>query len=160
MGYSKRQFVEAAFEELGLAENAHDMQSSDFQAAVRRLDAMLAEWNGNGIRLGYPLVSDPENTSLDTETNVPDSANEAIYSNLAIKLGPSYGRPIMQETKVSAKKAYNTLLLRATHPSEKQFPSTLQLGAGHKPYRSSDRRFFPVPEDRLQAGGDGNLDFN
>lgn len=160
MGYSKRQFVISAFEEMGLADYAHDLQANDLQFGLKRLDAMLAEWNGKGIRLGYPLVSDPDNGDLDTETGVPDSANEAIITNLSIRISPSYGRPVLMETKATAKNGYDTLLMRATNPRQKQFPSTLPLGAGHKSFRSNDRRFFPTPTDPIDAGADGQIDFN
>jgi len=160
MGYSKRQFVTAAFEELGLADYAHDLDAGDLQAAVRRLDSMLAEWNGRGIRLGYPLVSDPENTLLDTETGVPDSANEAIILNLSIRLAPSYGRVVMPDTQQSARQAYKVILSRAVQIPEMQFPSSLPKGQGHKDWRSTDNRFFPTPSDPVDAGSDAELDFN
>ena len=41
MGYSKRQFVAAAFEEIGLASYAFDLQPQQFESALRRLDAMM-----------------------------------------------------------------------------------------------------------------------
>ena len=113
MGYTKRQFVTAAFEELGLADYAHDLQPQDLQMAVRRLDAMMAEWNGRGLRLGYPLVSDPENTLLDTETGVQDAANEAIITNLGIRIAPSFGRQVMQETMNTARRAYQVILSKS-----------------------------------------------
>lgn len=160
MGYSKRQFVQAAFEEIGLATYTFDLQPQQFESALRRLDAMMAEWNGKGIRLGYPLPGSPENSDLDSESEVPDSANEAIITNLAVRIAPSYGRTPMPETKITAKTAYNTLLSRATMPPEQQFPSTLPYGAGWKSWRGTNEPFFPRPEDPLTVGPDGPLEFN
>jgi hypothetical protein len=74
MGYSKRQFVYAAFEEIGLASYVFDLQPEQLESARRRLDAMMADWNGKGIRLGYPIPSSPQDGSIDEQTNVPDSA--------------------------------------------------------------------------------------
>jgi hypothetical protein len=54
MGYTKRQFISAAFEEIGLASYVFDLQPEQLQSALRRLDAMMADWNAKGIRLGYP----------------------------------------------------------------------------------------------------------
>ena len=54
MGYKKRQFISAAFEEIGLASYVFDLQPEQLQSALRRLDAMMADWNAKGIRLGYP----------------------------------------------------------------------------------------------------------
>ncbi|OYW93885.1 MAG: hypothetical protein B7Z23_04325, partial [Pseudomonadales bacterium 32-61-5] len=88
MGYSKRQFISAAFEEVGLASYVFDLQPQQIESALRRLDAMMAEWNAKGIRLGYPLPNSPESSDLSAESQVPDSANEAIITNLAIRIAP------------------------------------------------------------------------
>ena len=85
MGYSKRQFVEAAFEEIGLASYVFDITPSELQAAVRRLDSMIAQWYAKAIQIDYPLADSPQNVDLDTETNVPLTANEAIITNLAMR---------------------------------------------------------------------------
>ena len=160
MGYSKRQFVQAAFEEIGLATYAFDLQPQQFESALRRLDAMMAEWNAKGIRLGYPIPGSPEDSDLDSESEVPDSANDAIITNLAVRIAPSYGRTPMPETKITAKTTYNTLLSRATMPPEQQFPSGLPRGAGWKPWRETNEPFLPGPKDPLTVGPDGPLDFN
>lgn len=159
MGYSKRQFVEAAFEEIGLAAYAFDLQPDQLESAVRRLDAMMALWNGKGIRLGYPLPGSPQNSDLDAESEVPDSANQAIITNLAVILAPSYGKQVMPETKVAGKLAYDVLLSRAVMPNQKQFPSTLPLGQGNKPWRIYDDEFARPPVDPVLAGQDGPIEF-
>jgi hypothetical protein len=92
MGYTKRQFVTSAFEEIGLADYVFDLQPEQLEAALRRLDSMMAEWNAAGIRLGYAMPSSPQDSDLDTETNVPDSAWEAIITNLAIRIALATAR--------------------------------------------------------------------
>ena len=118
MSYTKRQFVEAAFEEIGLAAYTFDLSPQQIEAAMRRLDTMMAEWNAKGIRLSYPLPGSPQDSDLDAETTVPDSANEAIITNLGIRIAPSYGKPVIAETKVAAHMEYNTLPSRQTTPPE------------------------------------------
>ena len=159
MGWSKRQFIEAAFEEIGLASYTFDLQPQQLESAMRRLDAMMAEWNAKGIRLGYPLPNSPQDSSLSEQTLVPDSANEAIICNLAVKLAPSYGRAVMGETKMTARESYNTLLSRAAVPPEQQFPDTLPVGAGNKPW-NIDQPFVQRPVDPVDAGPDGWLNYN
>lgn len=160
MGYSKRQFVSAAFEEIGLAAYAFDLQPQQLESALRRLDAMLASWNALGIRLGYPLPSSPEFSDIDAESEVPDSANEAIITNLAVKLAPSYGKQVMPETKATARETYNTLISRAVLPMEQQLPGTMPAGAGNKPWRVYDNPFLRPPVDPVLAGQDGQIEFN
>jgi len=160
MSYTKRQFVEAAFEEIGLAAYTFDLSPQQIEAAMRRLDTMMAEWNAKGIRLSYPLPGSPQDSDLDAETTVPDSANDAIITNLGIRIAPSYGKQVMAETKVAAKMAYNTLLSRATMPLEQQLPGTMPSGAGNKPWRNYDDPFLQRPVDLVDSGPDGVLEYN
>lgn len=160
MGYSKRQFVAAAFEEIGLASYVFDLQPEQLQSALRRLDAMMADWNGKGIRLGYPLPGSPQDSELDEPTLVPDSANQAILTNLAIRLAPSFGKMVMPETKAVAKDSYNTLLQRATAPIPQQMPGTMPAGAGNKPYRNNDNPYLRPPVYPTLAGPDGPIEYN
>lgn len=159
MGYTKRQFVTSAFEEIGLADYVFDLQPEQLESALRRLDSMMAEWNAIGIRLGYAMPSSPQDSDLDTETNVPDSAWEAIITNLAIRIAPGYGKAVAADTKVSAKGAYNILLQRATYPLEQQLPQTMPTGAGNKPVRLNNP-YVRMPADPIDAGSDGPLEWS
>ena len=160
MSYSKNQFVLAAFDELGLSQQEFDLQPEDMQSAMRRLDAMMAEWNGEGIRLAYPIPGSPEDSALDEETLVPDSANEAIITNLAIRIAPSRGKMVPPETKAVAKKGYCTLMRIAAQPPLMQMPETMPAGAGHKTWRDQDNPFVRRIDRGLQIGGDTFLEEN
>jgi hypothetical protein len=96
---------------------------------------------------------------LDEQTNVPDSSNEAIYTNLGVKLAPSYGKQVMPDTKMTAKETYNTLLSRAAMPIEQQMPGTMPSGAGNKPWRVYDNPFLAQPVYPTLAGQDGPLEY-
>ena len=161
MSWTKRQLITASFDEIGLASNEFDIQPEELESALRRLDSMMAEWNVQGIRVGYPLSS-IANNSLDLDSGVPDSATEAIITNLAIRIAPSYGRQVSRDTKVAASKAYDTLLMRslALQPHEKQYPGTLPVGAGNRRYRFRNENFFTRPEDPVDVGPDSVLDLN
>ena len=158
MGYSKRQFVEAAFGEIGLAAYVFDASPQQLEAALKRLDALMADWNGRGIRLSYPLHGDPEFSDIDAESNVPDYANEAIILNLALRLAPSYGKQVMPDTKINAKNAYNTMMARTALPMEQQLPESMPLGAGNKPWRVSYNEYVRPPIDHVLTGGEGKLE--
>lgn len=159
MGWTKRQFISQAFEEVGLAAYVFDLTPDQLQSAMRRLDSMMAAWNAKGIRLGYPIPANPEDGDLDDVTNVPDSANEAIYLNLGVRLAPGFGKAVSTDTKSAAKQAYDTLLSIAAMPAEQQLPGTMPAGAGNKPWRT-DNPFLNAPDDPLLAGGDGEINFN
>jgi hypothetical protein len=160
MGWTKRQFIETALEEIGFASYVYDIQPEQLNSALRKMDAMLSTWYGQEIRIGYPVPTSPENSDLDEETNVPDAANEAILLNLAVRLGPSFGKTVSIDTKVSAKKAYDQLLGRAMMPAEMSLPSTMPSGAGNR-WTQIDDPFLPGPNgDPIQYdSGNGQLIF-
>lgn len=157
MGWTKRQFVMQAFEEIGYASYSYDLLPEQLQAALRRLEALIATWNGKDIVLGYPLSSNPTSAELDTATNVPDAANEAIYTNLAIRIAPMVGKTCSPETKQAARSSYMQLLSRFTKPQEMQFPASMPSGAGNKPWRTDDP-FLPGPDDTTGDGDGGTID--
>jgi hypothetical protein len=160
MPWTKRQFVEAAFEEIGLAYYVFDLQPEQLNMALRRLDSMMATWNTKGIRLGYPLPSSATSSDLDEDSGVPDSANEAIILNLAVRLAPGFGKSVSADTKLSARNAYRGLVSISAMPQEMQFPKTLPRGAGNKTWSQGSANFVDVPDDPLAAGPDGPIEFD
>jgi hypothetical protein len=157
MSWTKRQLVVQAFEEVGLAAYVFDLTPDQLQSAMRRLDSMMSTWNAKGIRVGYPMPNSPQDGDLDDETNMPDSATEAVCLNLGLRIAPGFGKLVSPETKIAAKDAYNTLLGRATMPPEMQLNRTIPGGAG---YKNIDRPFMPNLIDPVTTGPDGELEFN
>lgn len=157
MSWTKRQLITQAFEEIGLSGD-YTIAAEQYQTALRKLDALMGTWNARGLRLGYPLVSDPATSDIDADSGLPDSALEAAYLNLAIRLAPLIGRTISRETKVSARQAYQCLITRSTFPNQMQI-ANLPSGAGHKSFGDSSYRFLRPPSDPLEAGPDAELDF-
>lgn len=160
MSWTKRQFIEMAFEELGIASYTYDLKPEMLDHALRRLDAMMAGWNAKGIRVGYPIPSSPENSDLDEETNVNDTANEAVYTNLALSMAPANGKTVSPETKINAKRAYQNILSFASVIIQRQFPTTLPKGQGNKPWRFNRDEYVDKLEQPLDAGKDSAIDFD
>lgn len=160
MSWTKRQIVEQAFEEIGISTYVFDLQPGQLQSAMYKLDAMMAEWDAKGIRLGYPISSSQNNADLDDDSGLPDWCVGPVYTNLGMRLAPSFGKQIHPATRADAKMGYNVILQRAARPPEMQFPHELPLGAGNKPWRDYDDEFVRGPLDPLLAGSDGELEFD
>lgn len=159
MSWTKKQFVEQAFTELGLASYVFDLQPEQMQTALVRLDALVANWNAKGFRIGWPISAGPDNGDLDQVTECPSFAQEAIYLNLAVRLAPGFGKVVSDDLKRNAHDAYNTLANRFAFPEQLQYPGTLPRGAGNKPLTmSSTLNFATPPVDPLIAGPDAPLD--
>lgn len=156
MSYTKGQLVDAAMEEIGIADYEFDYGPEQRVSGVRRLDSMMAEWNARGILLGYPLTNSPDASDPDDESNLPDWSVEAVLTNLGIKLAPSYGKAVSPDTKANAKRALNTIFARITAPNEMQLPE-MPKGAA---YKDRDYPFTPVPEGRGLPLVDENFDIS
>ena len=157
MSYTKRDFILLAFEELGLSDSNYNLQDSQLNTALKRLDGMMATWNAKGLRLSYPLVSDPSSSNLDTDTTVPDKANEAIYLNLAIKIASSFGKVVSQELKVNAREAYRTLLASNAYPLSERQLDNLPRGAGAKVRQGYNSTYITPEDPYIEVGSDGDL---
>lgn len=144
MTWTKRQLIEQAYEEIGLANYVYDLTDERLQSAMYKLDSMMAVWHHKNLFLSYPISRSPQNADLDEDTTIPDYAAEAVYSNLALRLASAIGRTVSQELKQTAWYSYQGLLAQSTRPREIQWPDTLPRGAGNKPVRW-DERFFNKP---------------
>lgn len=161
MAWTKRQICDMAFEELGLAAYVFDVSPEEQSSMLRRLDSMMAMWELYGIRLGYQKTVDPLNSDPDQDSGLPDIANQAVWTNLAVNAAPSYGKSLAAVTLVQAKQAYDGLLSVAqSNPPEVQFKGNLPVGAGAKRPNSNGGPFVNTPQDVLTTGPDGLLDLD
>jgi hypothetical protein len=158
-GWTKEELIVEAFAEIGIASYQFDVSPEERQTALRRLDTMMATWEGLGIRMGYRFASTPRTSKIADPSGITDAAAETVYLNLAIRLAPGFGKTPSHDTKVSARAGYNALLIIAAQPQQQQFPSTLPLGAGNKATRRGEQRFFPQPsDDQIPVASGGDLD--
>jgi hypothetical protein len=159
MGWTKHQIIDEAFEEIGLAAHAYDISPEERESALRKLDAMMANWNLRGIKIGYVTTSEPEDSDPDTDAGISDMAIEAVYKNLAVRLGPSFGKIISQETKKDARRSYNALLAQSAKPDEMVI-TNLPSGAGRRGLAGNFRNFLPEPKEPDYAGNGDALEFD
>lgn len=157
MGWTKRQMINEAYGELALQGYEFDLSPEEVQTALRRMDTMVATWEAKGVRIGYAFPSSPADSDPDADSGIPDSAVEAVYMNLAVRLAASNGKQLQGATSRTARQAYDTLLWAAAQPIQQQLPSTLPRGAGNRIWRSEQSPFFPAPCDSplaIEQGGD------
>lgn len=142
MAYTKRQFLELAYEEIGLAGYVFNLPPEQYAKALRRLDAMMAEWAVNGVQVGYPLAGSPQDSSEDTEFDVPLFAVEPIYASLAMRLAQTVGKTPSPDTKRIAREGYETLCEQCIEVPEMQQARRMPLGAGNKYWGWRFREYF------------------
>lgn len=157
MSWTKRQYITEALEELGLASYVFDMQPEELQSGLRKLDALIAQWNTKGLRLRYPIPSTVAESDLDTDTGIPDLATEAVVCNLALRIAPSYGKTPSPQLMLAAKWALNSVMAVYAQPIDiDTIRSQAFIGAGDKPWRGVE----PITEinNPISTGNDGFLE--
>lgn len=131
MGWTKRQLIDAAYAKIGLGKSVYDIQAEDYATALLEMDAMVATWEGNNVTIGYPVEFTPSEANLDDETDIPLSANAAIYLSLAVLIAPNIGKTVSPDLKRDAGKAYRSLSNAGAEIPEMQYNPIMPRGAGH-----------------------------
>lgn len=163
MGWTKRELIEDMFGELALAGYDFDLSPEEMQAALRRMDTMLATWSSVGVNIGYAFGLTPSDSDLDQDSGVSLGAVEAIVLNGAIRIAGSKGKSLARSTIGSAKAAYDSLLsvMARAELEETQLDRNTPLGAGNKPFRGYSRPYVSIPDEGpLTLAGDGGLTLN
>lgn len=156
MKATKAYYITEAYTELGLGEYVFDLSVEQMSSALRRLEAMMADWNSKGIRVNWTIPSSVDGSSPDDEVLVPDSASEAIIYNLALRLASGIGKVASVDTKVIASRSYNSLIANKK-PLERQYPSMVPAGAGHKIVPG--KTFLDGPSDNLGEKPQDTMEF-
>lgn len=161
--WTKKQLVEAAYGEIGIAAYTYDLSPEEKQAALQQMDAMMGSWASLDINVGYQFGLSPEDTDLDRDSGVALFAVQAVYKNLAVAIAPMKGKQLSQATKANAKAAYDAMLVTVakSQVSQQQFRSGTPRGAGNRVWRTSPQPFLgPVDDAPLTNSSDGGLVFN
>lgn len=151
--WTKRDLILSAFDEMGLSSAVYDIAPDQLEMARRRMDTMMASWNGEGLRLGYSIPSTPQGSDLDDLSGLPDIAVEAVYTNLAFLLGPSLGRPVSQVLASRAHVTKQNLIARQSQPPSVKMPGYMPSGAGNRSYRP----YLHSPVDSVTDGSGGSI---
>lgn len=131
--------IEDAFEEIGVKTAEVHLTSDETQSGLRRCNDMLTEWDDIGIITGYIPI-----TNVDDTINVERNAIAAVKYNLAIRLAPSFQKPVGLALAAIASGTLKVLMASNTDLSQVAYPDSLPLGSGNEcPNTDTDRRFFP-----------------
>lgn len=129
---TKRQIITKSYAAVGLAGFIYDITPEQMESARFDLDAMMAEWNGRGLNLSWPIPSSPESGDIDEETNLPDWALEAVYLNLGPRLANAHGKQVTPMYLAMARAAKSGVMSRTVKATPRKMPSGYPLGAGYK----------------------------
>jgi hypothetical protein len=131
---SKRTVINMAFEEIGLAGYEFDATPEEQSSALRRLDAMMAEYAAQGIVIGYAQPYPIGGGDLDQASGLPDWALNIIVIKLARRIMPVIGKTMSAETRQAETQGWNLLTAKTAIIPERVLPRSTPVGAGNKPW--------------------------
>ena len=149
---TKRQIIDMSYGSIGLAGYTFDLQPEQIEFARQMLDAMMAQLNAQGIRLGWPIPSSPTSGDVDEETNLPDWALAAVYLNLGPIIASAHGKQVTPMYLGMARAAKDAMFIQAVKPMARPMPGGFPLGAGHKTYWGSS--WSADPSEIISLGDD------
>lgn len=141
---TKQELIEQAAGEFGIG-SGFDLSPEELLDGLRRLNRLAAQWTAQGIDVGYDQAA-----ALGDESGIPDTAEHAFATNLAVAWAPAFGKQVSQDTRSAARAGWNALYTSLkVRPQMAQAPR-LPLGQGFK--RSViDQQFFPDPGDTVEG---------
>lgn len=129
---TKAVLLDLMFEECGRAGYEFDRSPGEDASALRRLDALMAEWQAQGIALNYNFPATFGQSQPADAAGIPDSAVNTVAAWGAMRIAPGMGKSISPETRKAMSDGLAFLRAEtATIPSMK-LPTTTGMGIGKK----------------------------
>lgn len=132
---TKRQLVEQMFTECALNGWEYDLDPSEKDTALTRLDMLMWELRGQGCELGYNFPTAIGGGDLDDPLGCPDQAFSGLALLGAERLCPTMGKRMSPESRIALRAA-----MRAVMASVEVLVPTMRLsqgtplGSGNKPW--------------------------
>ena len=146
-----KEIIEDAFDTLEIKTPEIDLEDSEYESGIRRLNRMMTRWAEDGKNLGYTKITD-----VDQKLTTPDWAEECIVAHLAVRLAPAFGVPITPGVAALASDAIASLTRNLDKLTGVAYPSNLPLGSGN--YNSPNTHFFTDETTTdLKSSPDQNL---
>ena len=115
-----------------------ELEAFEFQQILDDMNDLLSEWADSGLTPAFTEVSN----STDT-VNIDRNAVSAVKNALAIRIAPSFNKPITQGMVINASDSKSRLEASQIFIGEVAYPDTLPTGSGNDCADVSiDRRFF------------------
>lgn len=138
---SKQELIEEGYAQIGLVSGPFDLSPEMLQTGLTSLDSMMALLSIQGVRLGYPLPSQPGNSNLEDDSRLPDWAVMAVTMKLGIMLASKRGKPVSAQLLSNADIAYSAMLTELSKDNEMRLPAQTPLGAGNRRWGAIGRAF-------------------
>ncbi len=131
---TKGQVADLIAEELGRAGYDFDIQPGETLSWLRKMDAMLAQWQAQGIALNYNFPTVFGNSQPTDMMGVPDAALDTIAAWTALRVAPGIGKTMSQESRKAMADGKAFLFAETATIPTMIVPKTTAVGIGWAPW--------------------------
>jgi P22 tail accessory factor len=128
----KSDILDMMFEECGRAGYEFDRTAGEDASALRRLDAMLAEWQAEGVNLNYNFPAIFGKGLPTDSTGIPDAAVNGVALWGAFRIAPGMGKTISPESRKALSDAKAFLRAETSSIPSVIFPRNTIRGTGNR----------------------------
>lgn len=148
----KAQLLDMIFEELGRAGYEFDRSPDEDVSALRKTDALMAQWEAEGITLNYNFPAIFGNSLPTDAMGVPDAALDTIAAWAAFRVAPGIGKTMSAESRKAMADGKAFLRAETAKIPSMKFPGNTPRGLGNR--WSVWRPYFPQTCDQPLTLGD------
>ena len=124
--------VRDALEDLIVLASESPIEAPDSNAALRYLNDYVLDLEGNGIDLGWTVLTNLGESIAMSNVTKPTQCVRGLKANLAAELCAKFGVALSPELAARADSGHKTLAkLGITKPSALNYPPTLPVGSGN-----------------------------
>ena len=133
VGRPKRDIIELAFDDCGLAGYEFDRTPEEQSMALRKLNALMLEWPWNKLGYAQPAYGAGQ---VEGASGLPDAAINAVAQYLALRIAPGIGNTLSAESRASMAHSRAVLFGEIATIPDMSLPGNTARGQGNR-YRAS-----------------------
>ncbi len=127
---TKRFVVDLAYDEVRLAVPEFQINPTELNTTLKKLDILMDEWAVSGIYLGYNAPAVPGQGNLDDEIGIPNASLHAVSLFLALRISPAFGKALSSETKIAMSLSLSNLRGMTARIPTVRLPRNTPIGQG------------------------------
>lgn len=127
---TKRLVINMAYDEVRMAVPEFQVNPTELNVALTKLDILMEEWAVSGIYLGYNAPTVPGTGDLDDEIGIPNAALHSTALYLALRISPAFGKRLSAETKIALAQAMSNLRGMTLQIPQMRLPRNTPIGQG------------------------------
>ena len=131
---TKGQVADLIAEELGRAGYDFDIQPGEVLSWLRKMDALLAQWQAQGITLNYNFPASFGTSKPTDMMGVPDAALDTIAAWVAMRVAPGIGKTMSTESRKAMADGLSLLRSETAVIPCMHYPKTTAIGSGWNPW--------------------------